>query len=121
VDLVERDRADGRGGDGRHECRMQNAECRIKRCRGSDGCATLAPLMGKRSRSKREIRATETPRASSTQHSALSTQHSVLIAAALALSVLVVFAQVARHDFINFDDPDYVVTNPHVATGFSPS
>jgi len=77
--------------------------------------------MGKRSRSKREIRAVETPRAASAPHSALSTQHSALIAAALAVAVLAIYAQVARHDFINFDDPDYVVTNPHVATGFSPS
>src|SRR5207302_210805 len=32
---------------------------------------------------------------------------------------LAVYAQVARHDFINFDDPDYVVTNPHVSSGLS--
>ena len=41
------------------------------------------------------------------------------IAAALAIVVIVVFAQAARHDFINFDDPDYVVTNPHVSTGLT--
>jgi Flp pilus assembly protein TadD len=75
--------------------------------------------MGKRSRSKREIRATETPRAESAPRSVLSPQSSILIAAALAIAVLAVYAQVARHDFINFDDPDYVVTNPHVSSGLS--
>src|SRR5437764_15256053 len=75
--------------------------------------------MGKRSRSKREIRATETPRAESAPRSVLSPQSSVLIAAALAIAVLAVCAQVARHDFINFADPDYVVSNPHVSSGLT--
>src|SRR2546423_1604848 len=74
--------------------------------------------MGKRSRSKREAHAAQ-PERPAAQHSGLSTQHSVLIAAALALAVLAVYAQVARHDFINFDDPDYVVSNPHVSSGLS--
>src|SRR3954453_14528076 len=83
--------------------------------------------MGKRSRSKREAHAAiEAPRQSAS-NSVLSPQSSVLgqsvqprlIAAALAVAVLVVYVQVAHHDFINFDDPDYVVTNPHVASGLS--
>jgi len=77
--------------------------------------------MGKRSRAKREAHAAQ-PERQAAPHSALSTQHSALpvaIAAALALAVLVVYAQVAHHDFINFDDPDYVVTNPNVSTGLS--
>src|SRR6185436_669255 len=77
--------------------------------------------MGKRSRSKREAHAVQTERPAA-QHSALSTQHSTVagaIAAALALSVLVIYAQVAKHDFINFDDPDYILTNAHVSSGLS--
>ncbi|HEY6137159.1 MAG TPA: tetratricopeptide repeat protein [Thermoanaerobaculia bacterium] len=42
-----------------------------------------------------------------------------MIAAGLAIAVLVIYAQVVNHDFVNFDDPDYVVTNPHVATGLT--
>src|ERR1043165_2255982 len=77
--------------------------------------------MGKRSRSKREAQATR-PERPATPDSALSTQHSALawmIAAGLAIAVLVIYAQVIHHDFVNFDDPDYVVTNPHVATGLT--
>jgi Flp pilus assembly protein TadD len=77
--------------------------------------------MGKRSRAKREAHAAQ-PERQAAPHSAPSTQHSALpvaIAAALALAVLVVYAQVRSHDFINFDDPDYVVTNPNVSTGLS--
>src|ERR1051325_3088688 len=77
--------------------------------------------MGKRSRSKREAQATR-PERPVTPDSALSTQHSALawmIAAGLAIAVLVIYAQVVNHDFVNFDDPDYVVTNPHVATGLT--
>ena len=37
----------------------------------------------------------------------------------LALVTLGVFLPVARHDFVNYDDPDYVSENPHVQTGFS--
>ena len=77
--------------------------------------------MGKRSRAKREAHAAQ-PERQAAPHSAPSTQHSALpvaIAAALALAVLVVYAQVRTHDFINFDDPDYVVTNPNVSTGLT--
>jgi len=74
--------------------------------------------MGKRSRSKREIRAVETPRAAVVTRSN-DDNVAIAIAAAIAILVLVVFAQVRSHDFINFDDPDYVVTNPNVSTGLS--
>ena len=32
----------------------------------------------------------------------------------LALSSLLVYSPVLRHDFINYDDPDYVTQNPVV-------
>jgi tetratricopeptide (TPR) repeat protein len=35
----------------------------------------------------------------------------------LALAVALVFAQTAGHDFVNFDDAEYVQDNPHVAGG----
>ena len=76
--------------------------------------------MGKRSRSKREVRAVEAaapaPRVVAVP---ADNRLAMAIAAAIAIVVLIVFAQVNAHDFVNFDDPDYVVTNPHVATGLS--
>ena len=35
----------------------------------------------------------------------------------LLLAVITVFGQTAGHDFLNFDDPDYVYENPHVQSG----
>jgi tetratricopeptide (TPR) repeat protein len=43
----------------------------------------------------------------------------LLIGLCLSAVVLIVFGRVVGHDFINFDDPDYVTTNPHVAAGLS--
>jgi tetratricopeptide (TPR) repeat protein len=37
----------------------------------------------------------------------------------LSLATLAVFGQVLHHDFINYDDPDYVTTNPHVRAGLT--
>jgi tetratricopeptide (TPR) repeat protein len=37
----------------------------------------------------------------------------------LAASVLGCFYPVLRHEFVNFDDPSYVIDNPHVTTGLS--
>jgi hypothetical protein len=42
-----------------------------------------------------------------------------LLFLALFVSTLAVYSSVGGFDFVNFDDPDYVVTNPHVATGLS--
>jgi len=41
------------------------------------------------------------------------------IYAALLLATFAVYAQVAQFDFVNFDDPDYVVNNPHVRDGIT--
>lgn len=41
------------------------------------------------------------------------------ISCALALLVFLVFGQVITHDFINYDDPDYVSANPIVQQGWS--
>jgi hypothetical protein len=38
----------------------------------------------------------------------------------LALSILAVYAPVLRHDFINYDDPDYVTQNLVVQSGLTP-
>jgi len=80
--------------------------------------------MGKRSRSKRETGSTpETPASSAAiPHAALSTQHSALawlLSAAIAVVTIAVYAQVRSHQFINFDDPDYVVRNSHVNSGLT--
>ncbi len=37
----------------------------------------------------------------------------------LLLAVIVVYGQTARHDFVNFDDDDYVYENPHVRAGLT--
>lgn len=42
-----------------------------------------------------------------------------IIAALLALATLAVFSPVAQHQFINYDDPDYVTENPRVQNGLS--
>ena len=41
------------------------------------------------------------------------------LAAALALATAAVYAPVAGHDFVNFDDNLYVYENPHVRQGFT--
>lgn len=43
----------------------------------------------------------------------------LLLAVLLATSVLVAYAGVHRHDFVNFDDPEYVVQNRHVTSGLT--
>jgi tetratricopeptide (TPR) repeat protein len=43
----------------------------------------------------------------------------ILVALALGLTTLVVFAQVWQFDFFNVDDPDYVAENPRVLAGLS--
>src|SRR4051812_18531947 len=42
-----------------------------------------------------------------------------LIAGALFVLTLAVFWTVADNDFVNYDDPDYVTSNPHVQEGFT--
>ena len=39
---------------------------------------------------------------------------------ALFLATFVVYAQVRQFNFVNFDDPEYVVDNPHVRAGITP-
>ena len=37
----------------------------------------------------------------------------------LALSTLLVYWPVTRHEFVNYDDTDYVTANPHVQAGMT--
>ena len=37
----------------------------------------------------------------------------------LLLAVAVVFGQTLRHDFVNFDDDEYVYENPHISSGLT--
>jgi tetratricopeptide (TPR) repeat protein len=41
------------------------------------------------------------------------------ISLALLLATLAIYAQTARFDFVNFDDPDYVTRNAHVRAGWT--
>ena len=42
-----------------------------------------------------------------------------VIAILLAIVTLAVYWRAGGNEFINFDDPAYIIGNPHVATGLS--
>lgn len=42
-----------------------------------------------------------------------------LIAITLLILTFTVYAQVRHHAFVDFDDPDYIIANPHVYTGLT--
>ncbi len=46
-------------------------------------------------------------------------QLSLLISIALTAATFAVYAQVINHAFVDFDDEEYIVANPHVRTGLS--
>jgi tetratricopeptide (TPR) repeat protein len=43
----------------------------------------------------------------------------LIIGTALAAVTLALYWPIAAHDFVNYDDPDYVTANPHVQTGLN--
>lgn len=45
------------------------------------------------------------------------TRSHLLIAIAVGAAVLLIYFPARQYDFVNFDDPVYVLENPHVATG----
>ena len=49
----------------------------------------------------------------------LRTKPHLWISAGLVIATLAVYWQVGHHDFINFDDPDYVTENPNVQSGLT--
>lgn len=44
----------------------------------------------------------------------------ILLCVALAALTLAVYWQTTTHEFINFDDPGYITSNPHVQAGVNP-
>lgn len=42
-----------------------------------------------------------------------------VLALAVAVATLLLFARTWGHDFVNYDDPDYVTANPHVQAGLT--
>src|SRR5690242_10171455 len=42
-----------------------------------------------------------------------------IICLLLALGTLWIYGTVALNDFVNYDDPDYVTSNPHVQSGLT--
>src|ERR1035438_9437413 len=46
-------------------------------------------------------------------------RHTPWISVFLFLATFAVYAQVRHFDFVNFDDPEYVTSNPHVRTGIT--
>jgi len=45
----------------------------------------------------------------------------VVVCAVLAIATFTVYGQIARHDFIVFDDNEYIYENPHITTGLTPA
>ncbi len=57
----------------------------------------------------------ETPQRTETRQTRLE----LAICGFLLLAVAFVFGQTVRHDFVDFDDNDYVYQNPHVLRGLT--
>lgn len=74
--------------------------------------------MGKASRRK-SLSATRGPLEEAAESRIADRGSPIAICAALALLILLVFGQVVTHDFINYDDPDYVSANATVRAGLS--
>src|SRR6202158_3142993 len=73
---------------------------------------------GVRKRKQSGIRvARERPAASGNRTSALFGRMNFLIAGALAIVTLAIYAQVIGHQFITLDDPTYIQENPMVNHG----
>ena len=47
------------------------------------------------------------------------TRLSIVLLCLVLLTTFFVYAQVRGHDFVNYDDPDYVTENPHVRAGLT--
>jgi tetratricopeptide (TPR) repeat protein len=52
-------------------------------------------------------------------HDRRSSAPVIIICLGLALATAFVYAQVRHHAFINYDDLEYIVENPHVTSGFT--
>jgi protein O-mannosyl-transferase len=61
----------------------------------------------------------QSPTRSTRPRSGLAQGETLFAALALAALTLFVYAPVRHHDFVNFDDTQYVVENPHVVTGLT--
>ena len=72
--------------------------------------------MGKRRR-KKPLSADRAPLAAETEPRTAESGKRTAISIALAVLVLAVFSPVVTHDFINYDDPDYVASNAIVQRG----
>ena len=60
------------------------------------------------------------PKSSSSPRTTYTRRHSgKLLAGLLLLLVVIPYIQVYSHQFVNWDDPDYIVRNPMVANGLS--
>lgn len=58
-------------------------------------------------------------KAATTSRSHFPAKHTAAIAFLLAVVTLAVFFPVIRHDFVHFDDPDYITQNSHVQAGLT--
>jgi tetratricopeptide (TPR) repeat protein len=63
------------------------------------------------------------PRPNQPQATPVSNPHrtllAILIPAGLVVLTFLVFSPIVHNDFVNYDDPDYVTSNPHVQGGFT--
>ena len=76
-------------------------------------------FMAKRSKSRRPATAQTRPAPQTVSAPIRSASTSWLIAIALVLLTVAVFAQLRTHDFVDLDDTGYVVQNPNVTTGLT--
>ena len=73
--------------------------------------------MGRKSRTKHEHH--DTPPAAAVPRPVDESKLLLPLCAALVVLVLVIYAQVGSHTFLNYDDNQYITANAHVKSGFS--
>ncbi len=70
------------------------------------------------SNSKQPARAKPSP---TTGIALLPRDHTLLICLLLAIGTLAIFSPALFNDFVNYDDPSYVTSNPHIQSGPTPA
>jgi len=72
-------------------------------------------------RPKRQRRATPATKPASPPHPPIAgrTLHPAFVYVGLAALNLIAYASVRRFEFVDYDDVDYISSNPHVVTGLT--
>ena len=75
--------------------------------------------MGDASRRKESVETRRAPHSFSSRSAILERFAPVVVCLLLAAIVLIVFGQTLRHEFVNYDDGQYVYGNPRIVSGLS--